>query len=105
MENYKSASLAYNDGLEKAKNDLAVLIHQDVYLPKGWIGNLIKTNNIIEKEYKRCGVIGCYGVDINGERHGHVYSNGLIKEIGNKAPPKPVKTLDELVLVIHKTLD
>src|SRR4051812_29330416 len=37
---YNSAAAAYNAGIEKAKTDILVLVHQDVYLPARWLNQL-----------------------------------------------------------------
>ena len=34
---FVSAAAAYNSAIHKAKSDLLVFVHQDVYLPEGWL--------------------------------------------------------------------
>lgn len=102
MKNYLSASAAYNEGIKMAKNDLIIFVHQDVYLPENWINNLIKIINTIEKYDNSWGVLGCYGILINGESAGHVYSNGLKMELGKVQPPQIVQSLDEVILIMRK---
>ena len=36
QKGYRSAAVAYNSAIDKAKTDLLVFLHQDVYLPRGW---------------------------------------------------------------------
>ncbi len=36
LRDQPSASRAYNQGLQMAKARIYILVHQDVYLPKGW---------------------------------------------------------------------
>ena len=38
---YKSASSAYNDGLDCADADIVIFTHQDVYFPGGWEKKLL----------------------------------------------------------------
>ncbi len=100
---YPSASLAYNEGLRIASNDIVVFLHQDVYLPFDWDTRLIKIIKNIEFAGISWGVLGCYGVDKKGKKIGHVYSNGLKRELGRKQKPKEVISLDELLLIIRKS--
>lgn len=102
--NFPSASLAYNDAIAEASNDILVIMHQDVYLPIGWDVKLACTFDYLRGK-GRVGVLGCYGVSGQGKRVGHVYSNGLRKELGSPQDPVPLLTLDELVLVFQKSTE
>jgi len=104
--NYQSASLAYNESIEEAENEIIIFAHQDVYLPGTWFASLKQTLDYFEKEMINWGVLGCFGMREKSGRGigiGRLYSNGwgiVGHEIKN---PEPVQTLDEIVLVIKKS--
>ncbi len=102
--NYRAASLAYNEAIEEAKNEIILFIHQDVYLPEQWFASLKRSLSYFEKKNINWGVLGCFG-SRPGETDGigRVYTTGwgtVGREI-NK--PEPVQTLDEIVLVIRRS--
>jgi Glycosyltransferase like family len=102
QENYSSAAAAYNDALPKAVNNLIVFIHQDLFLPSGWLSQVEENLRRLEEKDPGWGVAGCWGARADGELCGHVYSSGwgvLGREFDQ---PAPVQTLDEIVLIIRK---
>ncbi len=101
--NFASASLAYNNAMDQAHNDLMVFMHQDVYLPEHWDKKLLNVVNSLEAAGRRWGVLGCFGISLQGEPAGHIFSNGLRLELGGPAPIVPVQSLDEVVLVLRKS--
>jgi hypothetical protein len=103
QRNFPSASLAYNTAIESARNDLIICMHQDVYLPERWVQKLQKVVNFLEALGRRWGVLGCYGISLQGRPVGHIFSNGLNRELGGSHPPVPVQSLDETVLVLRKS--
>lgn len=100
---FASASLAYNDAITSAKNDLIVFMHQDVYLPKGWDEKIQDVLFSLESSGRKWGVLGCFGISVKGVPVGHVYSSGLNRELGSPQPPTPVQSLDEVLLVLRKS--
>jgi hypothetical protein len=104
--NYRAASLAYNEAIEEARNEIILFVHQDVYLPEEWFMSLRGALSYFEKEKISWGVLGCYGTREElrrGEGFGNVYSNGW-GNIGSRIKkPEPVQTLDEIVLMIRKS--
>lgn len=100
---YPSAGLAYNDALGLAKNDIVVFLHQDVYLPDKWDERLIGDIEQLESSGCNWGVLGCFGISIEGQPAGHVYSNGLNSELGGACRPVPAQSLDEMVLIFRKS--
>ena len=102
-ENQRSAAAAYNDALAKAAADTryTVFVHQDVYLPGGWLARLEETVDLLSSRDPSWGVLGCYGVTASGEHVGHVYSNGLGVLGKSFGQPIRVRTLDEIVLVVR----
>ena len=102
--NYRAASLAYNEAIEEAGNDIIIFVHQDVYLPESWFSGLKKSLSFFEKEKISWGVLGCYGSRLVGGRGiGRVYTNGIGFHGDEIENPESVQTLDEIVLVIRKS--
>jgi glycosyltransferase involved in cell wall biosynthesis len=101
--NFPAASLAYNDGLDAARHDLIVFLHQDVYLPCDWVERLRSEIEALEACGRKWGVLGCFGMAMEGMPVGHIYSNGLNRELGGPHPPVPVQSLDEAVLILRKS--
>jgi hypothetical protein len=103
QENFASAAEAYNDALEKSRNDILIFAHQDVYFPESWLPDLEASLSYLETHDSRWGVLGCFGVSADRMRYGSVYSAGL----GIIGPaiqhPMPVRTLDEIVLIFRKS--
>jgi len=100
---FASAGAAYNDAISTATNDIIVCMHQDIYLPDGWDEILTKSVVSLEKSGEKWGVLGCFGISLEGAPVGHVYSNGLKRELGSPQPPARVQSLDEIVLVVRKS--
>lgn len=103
MTGFSSASRAYNAAIDRAANDLIVFAHQDVFLPDSWVTDLRTALSYLEEEDSRWGVLGCFGVTEDDKRWGYVYSNGwgiLGKPFDR---PRPIQTLDEIVLILRKS--
>lgn len=102
--NSRAASLAYNEAIEEADNDIIIFVHQDVYLPENWFLGLKMSLSYLEKEKISWGVLGCYGSELGGARGiGRVYTNGVGYHGAEIDKPELVQTLDEIVLVIRKS--
>lgn len=101
---YKSATLAYNDGLDCADSDIVIFAHQDVYFPRGWEKKLLSAIESLEVRGEAWGVLGVIGSDKNGKLVGGAWSNGLQWKIESQKfeSPAPVRTFDEIVLILRK---
>jgi len=99
---YDSAGESYNDALNDVDTEYIIFCHQDMYFPNKWL-DILNDNIKILNNYKQPGVIGCFGVDKGGDRHGLVYSNGLKRKLGGMDKPREVMCLDEIVLVTKKS--
>ena len=101
LENHSSAAAAYNSGLKKCKNELVVFVHQDVYLPEDWVSSVEVALQAIEGRDPNWGVAGCWGVRGDGAKFGHLYTpgEGIIGDPMFR--PEPVRTLDEVVLILR----
>jgi hypothetical protein len=103
QENFASAAEAYNDALDKSRNDVVIFAHQDVYFPDSFVSDLESSLNYLEAHDRNWGVLGCFGVSADRMRYGRVYSAGL-GVIGTAIQnPTPIRTLDEIVLIVRKS--
>jgi hypothetical protein len=103
QEGYSSAARAYNDAVDKSRNDLMVFVHQDIILPERWISDLQRALDHLEKSDPMWGVVGSYGVQRNNKFQGYIYSSGL-GILGKPFDrPEPIQTLDEIVLIFRKS--
>ncbi|HOX56471.1 MAG TPA: hypothetical protein P5205_06695 [Candidatus Paceibacterota bacterium] len=101
---YPSAALAYNAALEKAKTNIVMFVHQDVYLPEGWLRTAQNAVGILSKIDPDWGVLGCWGVRPSGERAGFVYDGGWRRILGGPFEGgQEVESLDEVVLILRKS--
>jgi hypothetical protein len=99
-----SAAAACNAGIEKATADLLVLVHQDVYLPKGWLGALSRAVEVLSQKDPEWGVLGVWGVGRSSEGAGFLYCGANRKVLGHSFDGGvEVETLDEVLLVLRKS--
>jgi Glycosyltransferase like family len=101
---FKSAPAAYNAAIQKATTDLLVFVHQDVYLPEGWIDTVNKAIAILSQHDPNWGVLGVWGaVDQFTHPVGYLWWTG---HYGWERPfegAKEVVALDEVVLIFRKS--
>jgi len=103
QEGYRSAAAAYNEAIERSENDLIVFLHDDMYLPEEWVGELQASIERLAKTDPNWGVLGCSGQTHDNQNRGYVYSHGL-GIIGEPfEEPRRVQTLDEILLIIRKS--
>ncbi len=101
---FASAALAYNSGILKAKDDVIVVVHQDVYLPEGWIRRVETILEELAIQDPNWGVLGVWGVGYDGMPKGCIYWTGLERMAGNFFEGgSEVETLDECLLIIRKS--
>ena len=93
-----SAAEGLNKGIESAKHDLVVCLHQDVYLPKGWDQRLAW--NV--REASDFGVMGVWGV-LNGVGVGHILDRDRAMFSMHGWAPESASVLDEVLLVMRKS--
>jgi hypothetical protein len=96
------ACVSLNTAIETSRNDIIVFVQADVYLPIYWDIKLHEIIHNIEETNLNWGILGIFGVSKNKEFVGHVYSNGLQKELGKHNPPIEAMAIDETLFVLNK---
>jgi GT2 family glycosyltransferase len=101
---YTSAATAYNRAIDSAKSDLLVLVHQDVYLPQGWLASLGRVLNVLSRVDPNWGVLGVWGVAQSpDECAGFLYCAANGKLGAPFEGVRQVRSLDEVVLIMRKS--
>jgi hypothetical protein len=102
LENYASASVAYNEVLRAAQpGTIIIFAHQDVYLPAGYSSLLRSRIKELEEIDPDWGAVGLSGRTADGEFAGRVWSTAANKLHQNEVGlPAAVLTADELLLVV-----
>jgi hypothetical protein len=102
-----SAADGLNAGIKLAKTAYVVCLHQDVFLPKGWVDRMWAQLQEAEERFGPVGVAGVYGACYAPEHPrmpnlaGHVIDRG--EELHEPhALPARVETLDELLLIVPR---
>lgn len=106
LRGYRSAAAAYNTGIQKARHEILVFAHQDVYLPEGWTANVERALAFLDTEDPHWGVLGIFGVADAGHAtlRGHCYSTGLRTILGAAfSAPQRASSLDEFLLVVRRS--
>ena len=76
MEGFSSAALAFNNALALERDKrFAVLVHQDVYLPRDFLRRLAGWISHIEEFDREWAVIGSIGITDEHQLAGQVWSN------------------------------
>lgn len=99
-----SAAQAYNRGIAGTSAQVLIFVHQDVYLPAGWMARFRSALTWLDNNDPAWGVLGICGVAAQGNRLGWLYSTGLGRVLGSDFPiPQKARTLDEVLLVLRRT--
>lgn len=101
---FPSAACAYNDAIKKATTDFLVFVHQDVYLPEGWIDSVRLSLEVLSREDPDWGVLGVWGAVANSRQPvGYLWWTG---DFGWERPFEGAReaiALDEVVLILRKS--
>jgi hypothetical protein len=94
-----SAAAGHNRALAESKCDWVICVHEDVYLPQGWISRFLTCISDAEAALGKIDVAGVYGIEA-GQRVGHVLDRTrLLKE----PVPMPclVNSVDEIIVAVR----
>ena len=101
---FKGAAEAYNNAIDRAKTDIIVFAHQDIYLAPGWLASLAAALKRLEVLDPNWGVLGVWGTPSHDGPPGHVWWTGLSEAGGaHFEGVREIRTLDEVVLIIRKS--
>ncbi len=103
--NAPSATIAYNRALDAtAGAEVVVLVHHDVWLPKGWDHLLSARLAELTARHPDWAVAGAYGVAPDYRQFGPVWTSSLGQIIGRvPLQPEPVQSFDEMLIVLRRT--
>lgn len=97
---------AYNRGLNESGGRIALLAHQDVYLPRGFLDRAIEVLGTLDERAPDWMVAGPYGVCEDGRHVGRIWDVGHGCEMGRKGfAPTQIGSLDELLLIVKTDTD
>ena len=98
-----SATVAYNNGLDATTAPYIVFAHHDVYLPQGWDRLLAARIAEVEAQDAHWGLIGAFGIALDGAHIGPVWSSSLGMIVGRvPLAPLPVQAFDEMLIVVRR---
>jgi hypothetical protein len=101
---YASASLAFCAALTQCQHDVVVFVHQDVYLPKLWSEQLMRSIRSLSAVDPDWAVLGVYGAQANGSHVGCVWSSGLALMLGATFDqPAAVHSIDEVLIILRRS--
>lgn len=99
----KSAAQAYNHGIAETTAEVMIFIHNDMYLPIGWLAKVKQVITTLNETDPNWGVLGMFGVTTAMQGEGYVYSTGLNRTLGSDfEKAREVETLDEIVLILRR---
>ena len=101
FDNLSQAILA---GLDRAHNDIIVVVHEDVLLPQGWQPHFEQSLRQLEEHDPSWGVLGSVGWNEVGQFVGHWSDPHQFKNTFLDSPYKfqEVQKLDEQLLIFHR---
>ncbi|KFB67134.1 MAG: hypothetical protein CAPSK01_003497 [Candidatus Accumulibacter vicinus] len=96
-----SAARAFNEEMDHSTGeDWLVWVHQDVFLPDGWDRQFLAALAQADSLIPRLAVVGVYGIDLQGQRAGHVLDRGrLLRE--PQPLPCEASSLDEVLVAVR----
>jgi hypothetical protein len=100
---FDSAGEALNTAVDDTDADIVVLVHQDVYLPRGFVRQLHGSITTVERIDPAWAVLGQVGITRQRVVVGAAWSSGRGKIVGSAvATPVQVEALDEMILVVRR---
>jgi len=94
--------ISLNKAIDFSMNNVIVFAQSDVYLPKEWDIKLLNIIRKIEDKNINWAVLGIRGASKGNNMEGHLYSNGLQKELGGDRPIVEAKSIDETIIILNK---
>lgn len=99
-----SATVAYARALGATSAEIVVLVHHDVFLPRGWDHLLVARLEELAARHPDWAVAGAYGVAPDHRQFGPVWTSSLGQIIGRvPLQPEAVQSLDEMLIVLRRS--
>tara|TARA_B110000503_G_scaffold51450_2_gene83032 strand:+ start:27050 stop:28744 length:1695 start_codon:yes stop_codon:yes gene_type:complete len=101
---YNNLSRAIAAGLERAHNDIVVVVHEDVLLLDGWQSQFQQTLHQLEEHDPAWGMLGSVGWNASGEFIGHWSDPHQFKNTfkDSQCDFQEAVKLDEQLLIFHR---
>ncbi|HEX7622311.1 MAG TPA: methyltransferase domain-containing protein [Anaeromyxobacteraceae bacterium] len=102
----RNAAEGLNGGLARAQHETVVLVHQDVYLPRGWPARFARQQALARQRLGEVAVAGVFGARFRAavpggvEYAGHLLDRERLSRQG--ALPAEVDTVDELLIAVRR---
>lgn len=102
----KSATAAYNAGIDETHAPYLIFAHQDVYFPAGWFDQLAASIADLGRIDPHWALVGPYGIRVDDTPSGYVWSSSISGVTGRiPRQPEPVQSFDELCMVLRRCSD
>lgn len=99
-----SAASAYGAAFAQSDAAFGIFVHQDVYLPRGWLLRMEAQIAALDRVEPGWHVAGVIGIDRDEIHRGRIWDSGLAREIGTRlSAPVCVQSLDEVLLVMPRS--
>jgi hypothetical protein len=98
--NPESATKGLNEGIDSGISDIIVMIHQDVICPPSWVRCLKAQIEKVEKVSPDWGVLGTFGIDMDGNYAGNIFDPHNNPCLGDL--PCQAISLDEHCMIIRR---
>ncbi|MEE2778745.1 MAG: sulfotransferase [Acidobacteriota bacterium] len=94
---------AINAGLERARNELIAVVHEDVLLPTGWQQRLERSLSELEGSDPDWGLLGSVGWDARNDLIGHWSDPYVYRNTFSERDFEPVRTIDEQLMLFRRS--
>ena len=102
IEGARCAGEGINRGLARCATRLALVVHQDVYLPAGSLDRIAESANLLTRRDADWAVAGPIGIDRYWTIQGQIWSSGSGSLVGSPiSEPARVESLDEVCLLLR----
>jgi hypothetical protein len=96
---FRSAGAAYNAGLDSVgRAPVVALVHQDVYLPAGWVRRVQGQLGELDRDWA---VAGVWGIGMDGAFIGRVWCSGGGQEHIGGPVTAEAASVDEIVILLN----
>lgn len=102
---YNSLNAAINEGINRAKNELIAIVHEDVVLPEKWQQSFEESLSSLEEKDHTWGVLGAVGWDHDNSIVGHWSDPRNYRNTFGSQRYQIVKEIDPQIMILNKNRD